>query len=237
MILFKFLFFGIANTIEIDFNSTECNEEICRAPVNWCFMSASQIGQNGRGKLIAVDKATEENCRSCDPDHDRKIHNGKCPCCERCARCLKQNYDDCCHCLPGLCPAKNTGQSEREHNKDGNMKIIVLHFTPEDYDIERFVELTDVKIDNLIDFEFEVYDHNEAVKKTDNTHHRRVFYNKCMEYAECATQCQTMGAGHTRWYHTGCCECLDPRISRLNRNPQPMCKKCSMDSEPFFQDL
>ena len=45
-------------------------------------MSASQIGQNGRGKLIAVDKATEENCRSCDPDHDRKIHNGKCPCCE-----------------------------------------------------------------------------------------------------------------------------------------------------------
>jgi len=45
------------------------------------------------------------------------------------------------------------------------MKIIVLHFTPEDYDIERFVELTDVKIDNLIDFEFEVYDHNEAVKK------------------------------------------------------------------------
>ena len=106
-------------------------------------MSASQIGQNGRGKLIAVDKATEENCRSCDPDHDRKIHNGECPCCEvifkffmgpispvhliflvlksgsfkvrliisllnsdviylkRCARCLKQNYDDCCHCLPG----------------------------------------------------------------------------------------------------------------------------------------
>ena len=84
-----------------------------------------------------------------------------------------------------------------------------------------------------------------------------------MEYAECATECQTMGAGHTRWYHTGnlyrrsstsgdifgdefdtkinlisgCCECLDPRISRLNRNPQPMCKKCSMDSEPFFQDL
>ena len=50
--------------------------------VNWCFMSASQIGQNGRGKLIAVDKATEENCRSCDPDHDRKIHNGECPCCE-----------------------------------------------------------------------------------------------------------------------------------------------------------
>ena len=45
-------------------------------------MSASQIGQNGRGKLIAVDKATEENCRSCDPDHDRKIHNGECPCCE-----------------------------------------------------------------------------------------------------------------------------------------------------------
>ena len=45
-------------------------------------MSASQIGQNGRGKLIAVDKATEENCRSCDPDRDRKIHNGKCPCCE-----------------------------------------------------------------------------------------------------------------------------------------------------------
>ena len=64
--------------------------------------------------------------------------------------------------LLGLCPAKNTGQNEREHNKDGNMKIIVLHFTPEDYDIERFVELTDVKIDNLIDFEFEVYDHNEV---------------------------------------------------------------------------
>ena len=61
----------------------------------------------------------------------------------------------------GLCPAKNI-QNEREHNKDGNMKIIVLHFTPEDYDIERFVELTDVKIDNLIDFEFEVYDHNEV---------------------------------------------------------------------------
>ena len=61
----------------------------------------------------------------------------------------------------GLCPSKNI-PSEKEHNKDVNMKIIVLHFTPEDYDIERFVELTDVKIDNLIDFEFEVYDHNEV---------------------------------------------------------------------------
>ena len=50
--------------------------------VNWCFMSASQIGQNGRGKLIAVDKATEENCRSCDPDRDRALHDGHCPCCE-----------------------------------------------------------------------------------------------------------------------------------------------------------
>ena len=60
--------------------------------VNWCFMSASQIGQNGRGKLIAVDKATEENCRSCDPDHDRKIHNGECPCCEVIFRFLKVLY-------------------------------------------------------------------------------------------------------------------------------------------------
>ena len=42
------------------------------------------------------------------------------------------------------------------------MKISILHFEHNEEDEERFRDVTDIKIENLVDVEFDVYHHDKV---------------------------------------------------------------------------
>jgi len=170
------------------------------------------------------------SCHSCDPVRERLVNSGRCPCCEQCKMCLGDRFDECCECF-GMCSFEQI----EDNPPIDEPQISVLHFQTNDVEVERFREHTDIYIDKLFNVKFDVYHvtRDQIVTDSSDTRPRRAFWEMCMPYSECATNCQSMGAGHTRWFHlksdgTGCCECLDPKHKHLNHdNARPMCKFCS----------
>jgi len=217
-------FFGLVTSSAVNHRLT-CDTEKCKTKVTFCMMMGKNEDKDGKTEEVKL----MPTCRECNPEVEKKIYNGRCPCCERCYDCMGELFDDCCSCL-GMCDLPSHDTNE--------VHITVLHFqTNEDEGFGRFKEVTDVSIDNLFNVNFDVYHNDKIVENSSNTHHRRAFYNYCMPYSECAINCQSMGAGHTRWFHRemsdkGCCECMDPRMrsSHLNHDgAQPLCSQCNED--------
>jgi len=216
--LYRYLFLpftvlAVTNTTK----QSSCDVSTCKSMVQWCLI------KGGPAEIGKLKPQEDDNCRNCDPEAERKANNGECPCCERCARCLGDHYDDCCHCF-GLCSIK----------PDKQMKISILHFEHNAEDTKTFKESTDIKLKNLFDVPFDVYHHDKLLdtnQPISSNNHLQVFWHDCMSYSDCTTQCQSMGSGHTRWFHSGCCECLDPRIQHLRREADPMCKNCISPSD------
>ena len=54
-----------------------------------------------------------------------------------------------------ICPGN------RNHDRESH-RISILHFESNEADIDRFIDVTDVKIQNLFDVNFDVYHHNHV---------------------------------------------------------------------------
>jgi len=189
---------------------------------------------------VVFDLENVGGCGHCNPKRERAKHNGNCPCCEECERCLnhqlqssegKADYNTCCHCV-GLC--------EKNDSRRKNIKSEeVIRFDFASHDSERFMDVTDEAIETHDLLHFDVLNEsNKPMKTTGKSDLRRAYFHMCMDGADCSTSCQAMGAGSAKWIKAkindkGCCECMDPRMntSELQRifKKSAQCKNCPVE--------
>ena len=61
---------------QINSTKNSCDASTCQVMVQWCLIKG---GPEEIGKLRSKE---DDNCRNCYPEIEKKIHGGKCPCCE-----------------------------------------------------------------------------------------------------------------------------------------------------------
>ncbi|CAI6372317.1 unnamed protein product [Macrosiphum euphorbiae] len=162
-----------------------------------------------------------------------------CSCCKECFSCLSNLYSECCSCVD-MCPEPNVTVDElsKKSQVEDLPEPIVTLFTAlasEPDPQQRFESLTypidlDIKMfkpDFQKDFMSLQNNSAEDVSSIVTVNCSVVFMNKCSTWIKCKADCITMGAKSYRWFHDGCCECVNERCLNYGLN-QSRCKYCPL---------
>ncbi|RXM93649.1 Twisted gastrulation protein-like 1 [Acipenser ruthenus] len=52
-----------------------------------------------------------------------------------------------------------------------------------------------------------------------------LFFHDCLSLRGCLRGCESVGAPRSRWFHSGCCQCIGPDCLAYGV-PHPACKSC-----------
>ncbi|XP_058876544.1 twisted gastrulation protein homolog 1-like [Acipenser ruthenus] len=194
-------------------NAIGCNKALCASDVSKCFL--------------------QELCQC-------RVNGTRCPCCEECQLCLGAVWDQCCHCV-GLCKVAHPSSPSLPASSRSSAHDLP---SPSPSLFRALASLSDSQAAWTV----------QSVPLSQELHHHRnqhqthvllganrdpvalaptnasaecsvLFFHDCLSLRGCLRGCESVGAPRSRWFHSGCCQCIGPDCLAYGV-PHPACKSC-----------